>query len=146
MVQPIAAAAAADLARAFPVTMIGAIALLFVCELAGEFISRLFGLPLPGSVIGMVLLLGWLATQRRPAQTLEAVSSWLTSHLSIMFVPAAVGIMEQGPVLARYGIGITIATIISTLLTLVVTVLVFHWALRRFGGGETVRQAAEVAA
>ena len=39
-------------------TMIGALALLFVCQLAGEAVHQLAGLPLPGSVIGMLLLIG----------------------------------------------------------------------------------------
>lgn len=111
-------------------TMIGAIALLFTCQLLGEIIHRLAGLPLPGSVIGMVLLFCWLGLARRERPTLEAVTGWLTAHLSIMFVPSAVGLIEEGPVLARYGLGLVVATVISTILTMVVTALVFRWALR----------------
>jgi len=113
--------------------MIGAIALLCACQLAGEIVHRLTGLPLPGPVIGMVLLVGWLALVRKERPTLDAVSAWLTAHLSIMFVPSAVGLIEQGPALARYGVGLVVATVASTILTMAVTVLVFRWALRRFG-------------
>lgn len=111
--------------------MIGAIALLFVCQLAGEAIHRLTGLPLPGSVIGMLLLVGWLALVRKERPTLAAVTAWLTAHLSIMFVPAAVGLIDEGPALSRYGVGLVVATAVSTVLTMAVTVLVFGWALRR---------------
>jgi putative effector of murein hydrolase LrgA (UPF0299 family) len=106
--------------------MIGAIALLLVCQLAGEVIHRLTGLPLPGSVIGMVLLLAWLALVPRERLTLTQVTGWLTAHLSIMFVPAAVGLMEEGAILSRYGLGIVVAVVVSTLLTLAVTALVFR--------------------
>lgn len=106
--------------------MIGAIALLLVCQLAGEAVHRLTGLPLPGSVIGMVLLLAWLALVPRERLTLTQVTGWLTAHLSIMFVPAAVGVMEEGAVLSRYGLGILVAVVVSTLLTLAVTALVFR--------------------
>lgn len=106
--------------------MIGAIALLLVCQLAGEAIHRLTGLPLPGSVIGMVLLLAWLALIPRERLTLTQVTGWLTAHLSIMFVPAAVGVMEEGAILSRYGLGIVVAVVVSTLLTLAVTALVFR--------------------
>ena len=106
--------------------MIGAIALLLVCQLAGEVIHRLTGLPLPGSVIGMVLLLAWLAFVPRERLTLTQVTGWLTAHLSIMFVPAAVGVMEEGAILSRYGLGIVVSVAISTLLTLAVTALVFR--------------------
>lgn len=114
-------------------TMLAAIALLMTCQLMGEVIQRVTGLPLPGSVIGLVLLLGWLALVPRERPTLKAVTAWLTAHLSIMFVPAAVGLIDEGEPLSRYGIGILAATAVSTLLTMVVTALVFRWAVTRFG-------------
>ena len=55
--------------------MIGAIALLLVCQLAGEAVHRLTGLPLPGSVIGMVLLLAWLAWM------IPGIATWLPSKM-----------------------------------------------------------------
>ncbi|WP_426026351.1 CidA/LrgA family protein [Brevundimonas sp. TSRC1-1] len=113
--------------------MLAAIALLMTCQLMGEVIHRVTGLPLPGSVIGLVLLLGWLALVPRERPTLKAVTAWLTAHLSIMFVPAAVGLIDEGEPLSRYGIGILAATAVSTLLTMVVTALVFRWAVARFG-------------
>jgi len=118
------------------VTMLAAIALLMTCQLMGEVIHRVTGLPLPGSVIGLVLLLGWLALVPRERPTLKAVTAWLTAHLSIMFVPAAVGLIDEGEPLSRYGIGILAATAVSTLLTMVVTALVFRWAVTRFGPGD----------
>lgn len=117
-------------------TMLAAIALLMTCQLMGEVIHRVTGLPLPGSVIGLVLLLGWLALVPRERPTLKAVTAWLTAHLSIMFVPAAVGLIDEGEPLSRYGIGILAATAVSTLLTMVVTALVFRWAVTRFGPGD----------
>ncbi|WP_207790375.1 CidA/LrgA family protein [Sandaracinobacter neustonicus] len=113
--------------------MIDAIALLFVCQLLGEALHRLTGLPLPGPVIGLLLLLGWLALVRRERPGLEAVTGWLTAHLAILFVPAAVGVMEEGQILSRHGLALVLATVVSTILTMMVTVLVFRWALKRSG-------------
>ena len=127
-------------------TMIGAIALLLFCQLAGEVIHRLTGLPLPGAVIGLMLLLAWLALVPKERPTLKAVTAWLTAHLSIMFVPAAVGLIDVGGPLSRYGVGILAATAISTLLTMVVTALVFRWAVKRFGSPEPQPEAVEEAA
>lgn len=112
--------------------MLSAIFLLLACQVAGEVLHRLTGLALPGSVIGMVLLFGWLALVRRERPTLSAVSGWLTAHLSIMFVPAAVGLMKEGAALERYGLGLALATAVSTILTIIVTGFVFRWALQRF--------------
>lgn len=116
--------------------MIGAIALLLSCQLAGEILRRVTGVPLPGAVIGLVLLIAWLALVRRERPVLGAVTGWLTAHLAIMFVPAAVGVIEQGPMLARYGVGLIAATLVSTVLTMIVTVLVFRWAAGRSEDGE----------
>lgn len=117
--------------------MLRAILLLLACQLAGEILHRLTGIPLPGAVIGMVLLLGWLALVPRERPTLTVVAAWLTAHLAVMFVPAAVGLIDEGTALSRYGVGLVVATVFSTLLTLVVTALVFRWALDRFApGGE----------
>lgn len=112
--------------------MIGAIALLLACQLLGEGLHLALGVPVPGAVIGMLLLIGWLGLVRRERPTLEAVTGWLTAHLSVMFVPAAVGIVEQGEMLRRFGLGLVVATAASTILTLIVTVAVFRLALRRF--------------
>ncbi|SNB77040.1 holin-like protein [Arboricoccus pini] len=111
--------------------MLGDIALLFVCLLGGESVHRLAGVPLPGSIIGMVLLFGWLALVRRSRPGLSSATTWLTGHLSVMFVPSAVGLVNEGPILSRYGLALAVATAVSTVLTSVVTVLVFRWTLAR---------------
>lgn len=112
--------------------MLGAIFLLLACQLAGEAIHRLTGIALPGAVIGMLLLVVWLAAVPRERPGLGAVTAWLTAHLAVMFVPAAVGLVDEGAVLSRYGLGLATATIAATVLTLAVTALVFRWALGRF--------------
>lgn len=116
--------------------MLSAIFLLLVCQLIGEAIHLATGLPLPGAVIGMLLLLAWLVLVPRERLTLRAATGWLTAHLAVMFVPAAVGLIEEGPTLSRYGVGLLAATVASTLLTLIVTGLVFRWALARFAPTE----------
>lgn len=112
--------------------MLRAIFLLLACQLVGEAIHRLTGLALPGAVIGMLLLLGWLAARQRERPMLTAVTGWLTAHLAVMFVPAAVGLIDEGDAMAAHGIGLVTATVASTVLTMVVTALVFRWALARF--------------
>jgi putative effector of murein hydrolase LrgA (UPF0299 family) len=49
--------------------------------------------------------------------------------------------MEEGAVLSRFGAGIVLAAIVSTLLTMIVTVLVFQWALERFGTRDAASSA-----
>lgn len=112
--------------------MLSAILLLLACQLAGEAIHLLTGIAVPGSVIGMLLLLALLAIVRRERPTLTAVTKWLTAHLAVMFVPAAVGLIDEAGILKRYGAELFLAMAVSTVLTMAVTALVFRWALERF--------------
>jgi putative effector of murein hydrolase LrgA (UPF0299 family) len=119
--------------------MLGAVVVLLGCQLAGETLARVFGLPVPGPVIGFGLLLAALALRARlwpravsaEATKLGAVASVLLGNLSLLFVPAGTGVVQQGPVLMRYGPGLLVALVVSTALTLAVTGLVFAAVARR---------------
>ena len=112
-------------------TSLDAITLLFACQLAGEALHRFAHIPLPGSILGMGLLLLVLALRPRERTALEKTTSWLTSHLSIMFLPMAVGLIDQGEALKNYGIGLAAATAFSTVLAMLAAVAVFRLAARR---------------
>lgn len=116
---------------------LGSLALLLLCQTVGEALRLSLGLPLPASILGLLILLGWLALRPKDRPELAAVSAWLTAHLSVLFIPAAVGIMQQAEVFTRYGLGLLTALVTSTLLTMIVTALVFRrvsrWAEVRKG-------------
>ena len=116
-------------------TVIRAITLLLVCQLAGEALVRSFGVPFPGPVLGMVLLLGGLLVFKTSAPVLEETADTLLRNLSLLFVPAAVGVIQHGAVLQAHGVAIVLALLISTIATLVVTALVFTAVSRRMAGG-----------
>jgi holin-like protein len=123
--------------------MIEAILLILLCQLSGEAAARLLALPVPGPVIGMALLFIGLQFRRvaRPeappaqASPVGAASGFLLAHLSLLFVPAGVGIVAHLPTLARHGPGLVAALVVSTLLSLAVTALVFAALSRRAGDG-----------
>jgi len=117
--------------------MIAAFAVLLVCQLVGETATRALGLPLPGPVLGMMLLFAALVWRGRggalePPAALSSVSGVLIGNLSLLLIPAAVGIVQQGALLSRYGLIIAVTIVSSTLLTLMVTALVFR-AVARVG-------------
>ncbi len=127
-----------------PSAMLEAFFILCLCQLVGETLARLLSLPVPGPVIGMALLFAALqlrsawrpdapATQDRP---IGSVSAFLLANLSLLFVPAGVGIVAQLPVLASHGVGLSIALAVSTLISLSVTALVFAALSRRFSGSD----------
>jgi len=133
--------------------MIIALALLLLCQLVGEVIARGTGWPIPGPVIGMALLLALLlarghmpeAMLREVADgTVEATSKGLLAHLSLLFIPAGVGVVQRLDVFASYGLGLAVALVVSTILTLIVTVATFLLVARWIGssvdsGSETGR-------
>jgi holin-like protein len=107
-----------------------ALALLLVFQLIGEATVYAIGLPIPGPVLGMVLLLGAVALRRDLQPRLAPTSTTLLSHLSLLFVPAGVGVMVHGARLAAEGVAIVIAIVVSTVLALAATALTVKALLR----------------
>ena len=111
--------------------MIGALTILLVFQLLGEVIVRWSGAPAPGPVVGMVLLFLLLQGRKTLPDSLRATAETLLSHLSLLFVPAGVGIMQYGALLSREWLAVVVALVLSTLITLAVTALVMIAVLRR---------------
>ena len=126
--------------------MLQAFAFLLLCQLAGEGVTRGLGLPVPGPVIGLVLMaIGLLTAQRLgliraedvEATALGRTATGLLGHLSLLFVPAGVGIVQHGGTLLRNGIALVIALVVSTVLSLAVTAFVFRAVARLARAPET---------
>jgi holin-like protein len=123
--------------------MIASLSLILLCQLAGEVIVRGLALPMPGPVVGLLFLLLLLLARDRfsvlargPLQQdgVENASRGLLAHLSLLFVPAGVGVMQKLDVVADHGIAIAAVLAISVVLTLLVTVATFlaaGWLLAR---------------
>ena len=74
---------------------------LVLCQFVGEVAARALGLPLPGPVLGLLLLLVLLIVRGGPDKDMRATSGVLLRHLSLLFVPAGVGVMTQWDALRR---------------------------------------------
>jgi holin-like protein len=111
--------------------MIEAITFLLVAQLIGEVVTRGLGIPVPGPVLGLLVAAAFVAW-RGVGASLHDTAHGLLRNLSLLFVPAGVGIIRQAHVLAGNWLAIAAALVVSTALTLVVTVYVFVWAHRRF--------------
>jgi holin-like protein len=114
--------------------MLPTLATLLVFQLLGEALSRLLALPIPGPVLGMALLLAGLLFDSRVAPRLRPTCVELLRHLSLLFVPAGVGVMLHAARLADEWLPIAVALVVSTALTIAVTAAVAQWAARRWGG------------
>jgi holin-like protein len=101
------------------------LAWLLLMQSAGELLARGFGCPLPGPVVGMILLLPALAFApvRRPV---GACADFLLSHLSLLFVPAGVGVMTHLSLLGEFGGRMLVVVLLSTWAGLAVTAVVLR--------------------
>lgn len=106
--------------------MLLALAILLVYQCIGEGIAFLTGWPIPGPVIGMLLLFASLLAWPRLYDLLEQTASELLRHLSLLFVPAGVGIIVAAASGRGQWLAIAVALVGSTLLTLAVTALVLQ--------------------
>ena len=109
------------------------LAWLLVFQSIGELLSRGFSLPLPGPVLGLLLMLGGLrfAAVREPV---SACAEFLLAHLSLLFVPIGVGVMTHLALLGQYGGRMLVVIVLSTWIGLAVTVLVLYGLPRRKDG------------
>lgn len=110
---------ARDLAIAF--------AALAACQIAGGLISQHLRLPVPGTVIGLLIMLAALSLLRRVPSALREVADFLLKHLNLFYIPAAIGIMAHVALVRQDILPILAALFGSTFLSLIIGVLVFQW-------------------
>jgi len=114
--------------------MLGYLTLILVCQLIGETFVVWTGLPVPGPVMGMVVLFAGLVVRGGLPDDLAKVSDTLLIHLSLLFVPAGVGVMLHAGLLGEEWLAISSALVMSTLLTIAVTATAMV-AFNRYRGG-----------
>ncbi|WP_432719364.1 CidA/LrgA family protein [Jeongeupia wiesaeckerbachi] len=104
---------------------------LVLFQLIGEAASTLLHLPLPGPVLGMLLLAVWCVWHREVDPRLAKVAHGLLGYLGLLFVPAGVGLMLLGPVLRDQGLAMLPVLVLSSVITMAVTALTMKAMLNR---------------
>jgi holin-like protein len=118
--------------------MLQGFAVLLGFQLTGEVLSRLLPLAVPGPVVGMLLLLIALEVGLPQGEGLQRAAGGLLAHLSLLFVPAGVGIMLHAPRLLAEWPALVAALLVSTAATLGVTAWLAERLSRR---GRAVERA-----
>lgn len=113
--------------------MLKGLLLLLACQLVGEAVTRELLLPVPGPVLGLAMLAVLLLARPSLHATVGPVANTLLSNLSLLFVPAAVGVVQVLPLLRTEGVAIGAAVVVSTVAALVVTALTFRAVARLLG-------------
>ena len=110
--------------------MLEALTLILVCQLIGEVAVLLARLPLPGPVLGMLLLLAWLFVRGGVPEAVGRAADTLLAHLSLLFVPAGVGVLVHWERVRDQWAAIAAALVLGTLVTLAVTALTMIAVMR----------------
>jgi len=106
--------------------MLPALTALLTLQLAGEVLVRAWGLPVPGPVVGMGLLLALLTVRPAWRSVLQPTTDGLLQHLSLLFVPAGVGVVQHLQRLGDEAVAIAVALTVSTWIGLAATA----WTVR----------------
>lgn len=101
--------------------VIGGFTVILGCQLLGELIVAATDLPLPGPVVGMLVLFAGLVIRGEVPHAVATVADALLRNLSLLFVPAGVGVMLHVALIEREWLGVTAALIGSTAVTVLVT-------------------------
>ncbi len=113
--------------------MLPALAILLLCQLAGEAAVRALELPVPGPVAGMVVLFVLLAARAPLPAMMPDTADGILRHLSLLFVPAGVGLVNNLDRLGTHGLQLLFVVVVSTVVALSVTALVFAGVARLMG-------------
>ena len=111
--------------------MIPALATLLVFQLLGEVLVLATGVPMPGPVVGLALLLLTLVLKTSVLGAIKPTAQTLLQHLSLLFVPAGVGVMLHLQRLGNEALAIGVALVVSTLVGLASAALTMAWLMKR---------------
>ncbi|MDH0848371.1 MULTISPECIES: CidA/LrgA family protein [Delftia] len=118
--------------------MLYAITALFAFQLLGEAIVQLTGLPLPGALMGTLLLLAALLLHGRLPESLEKAAGVLLQNMMLLFIPVIAGVMLEFDRLSREWQPFVIACVAGAAITFLATAFTFRWCLER----QRAREAA----
>lgn len=111
--------------------MIPGLAILISLQLVGELIAWLLHLPIPGGLLGLLLLLAYLLVRRHAGTELKSTAQALLQNMMLLFIPLIAGIIDQVDYIREQWLAFLGASILGALLTLVVSAWTLQVMLRR---------------
>lgn len=94
-------------------TLLAQLVGLLVLNYAGYAMASALHLPLPGNLVGMLLLLALLVTGALPLRWIEGSATLLTRHLAFFFIPITVGLMSFADLFLEAGPAILVTLVLS---------------------------------
>ena len=114
--------------KRFNIIIGGLIIIAFYC--AGDWLQRQFALPVPGSVIGMLLMLGYLMCRSEIPASLNSASHSFINHLTLLLIPSCAGLMTCIDTFKHQGLLIAMTIVLSILISIIIT----RWVFSLFKG------------
>ena len=116
------------------------LAIILAISLAGEMLSSVLPLPIPASIYGIVILFTLLVSRVLHVDDIRETSSFLIAFMSMLFIPAGVGLMTSFPLLAENLLAYVVITAVSTVVVMVVTGRAAQAVIRREGKEEKAHE------
>ncbi|MGH3042244.1 MAG: CidA/LrgA family protein [Gaiellaceae bacterium] len=111
------------------------IILLIICKL-GYYLANLLHLPIPGNVIGMILLFGLLQTKVIKVEWIELTSGFLVKHLAFFFIPISISLMTMGWLFIEFGLPLALTLGVSLIFGFIVSA----WTVQKLSHRGEVKQ------
>ncbi len=110
------------------------IGLVLAFWLAGEALARGTGLPVPGGILGLALVLTLLASGRLSHLSLRRGANWFLAEMLLFFIPAVLAVLDHREFLGLLGVKVLAVILVGTVLVMSVTALVVEFSIRLCGG------------
>lgn len=105
------------------------VAIIFGISLIGEVLNKILPLPVPSGVYGLFLLLLLLCTGILKLSDIEATGNFLLDIMPVLFIPAAVGLIESYGEMQAFLVPLVVICLISTVVVMAVTGKVAEWMI-----------------
>lgn len=106
------------------------IGLLILFSLAGQKIAGALDLPIPGGIVGLVLVLGLLASGKLQVQAVRRGANWLLGEMLLFFVPAVMSLLDHHEFLGMLGLKVLATIVAGTAMVMVGTALTIDLGYR----------------
>ena len=115
---------------------LGQIVIILLVSFAGEMLNYCLPLPIPASIYGIVILFCLLEFKVIPLRAVKETGDFLVSIMQLMFIPAAVGLMDQFQSLRAILLPFLVINLVGLVVTFAVTGRVTQFFLRREKGAK----------
>ncbi len=111
--------------------------IILLVSFVGDLLHSVLPLPVPGSIYGIIIMFILLQTKLLPIDSVRETGKFLVEIMPVMFIPAAVGLVESWSVIGSSWLSYIIVTVVTTFLVMGVAGVVTQLIVRKSADKET---------